>query len=195
MRDTFISTIKRALSVITPKRINDPSLTPAAVMLLFYSKDGEHHVLLNRRTEEVEDHKGEISFPGGAVDSDDAGPQSTALRETQEEMGIQPESVEVLGQLDDVATGTNFVVTTFVGTIPYPYDYRPNPSEIAEVLEIPLRELLAPSCLREEVRWSDGVPTRAYSYAYGKHLIYGATAKILGQFLELVQGVGNGGSQ
>jgi 8-oxo-dGTP pyrophosphatase MutT (NUDIX family) len=93
------------------KSIINPSLTPAAVLLLLYLKDGEYCVLLNKRTDRVEHHKGEISFPGGVRDESDFTLLETALRETQEEMGIAPRHVELLGELDDTPTSTSFLIT------------------------------------------------------------------------------------
>ena len=159
---------------------------PAAVFLLLYPKNGEYCILLNVRTQEVEHHKGEISFPGGGKDPEDGDFLDTALRETHEEMGISPEDITLLGELDDVATRSNFGVRVFVGTMPYPYPFKPHAREIAEVLEVPISELLDPANRREEVRWMNGQNSTAYCYAYGEHLIFGATAQIVTQFLELL---------
>ena len=184
--------VRRILSTRKKKSVHDQSLIPAAVLLLLYPKDGEYCILLNKRTEEVEHHKGEISFPGGAKDPLDKDFLDTALRETYEEMGIRPENVTILGQLDDVATQSHFGVRVFVGTIPYPYPFNPSAIEIAEVLEAPIRELLDPVNRREEVRWVDGEASKAYCYAYGEHLIFGATARIVTQFLELFPNTSGG---
>jgi 8-oxo-dGTP pyrophosphatase MutT (NUDIX family) len=160
---------------------------PAAVLLPLYLKDGECHLLFNKRTQSVEHHKGEISFPGGAKDPEDSDLMDTALRETWEEMGIRREDLRILGRLDDTLTHTGFAVSSFVGAIPYPYPFRPSPLEIAEVLEVPVVHLMTPVNQREEVAWLDGTPVKMYSYTYGRHLIYGATARILDQFLGLVR--------
>ena len=179
--------IRRVLSGNPKRTINDDSLTPAGVMLLVYPKDGEYCVLLNKRSEVVEHHKGEISFPGGARDPEDQDFLDTALRETEEEMGISRADVTVLGQLDDVVTRSNFGVRVFIGTIPYPYAFNPSAIEIAEVLEVPIPALLDPANLRHETRLVDGLATTVRSYAYHEHLVFGATAKILQQFLETVE--------
>ena len=181
-----LKTLKQMLSTREKISVEDPSLAPAAVLLLIYPKGGEHCILLNRRSDGVEHHKGEIAFPGGGEDPEDKDFLDTALREVHEEMGIMPQHVTVLGQLDDVATRSNFGVRVFVGTSPYPYPFQPNAREIDEVLEVPVRVLRNPSNVREEVRWLDGRTYRHYSYAYGEHLVHGATAQILTQFLELL---------
>lgn len=183
---TIEETIRRVLSARKKVAVQDQSLMPAAVLLLLYPKDGEYCILLQKRTDGVEHHKGEISLPGGSRDLDDRDFLDTALREVHEEMGIRPEAVTVLGDLDDVVTRSQFGIRVFVGTIPYPYPFKPSPVEIAEVLEVPVAELLSSANRREEVRWVDGRVSKAYSYAYKEHLIFGATAQIITQFLELL---------
>ena len=159
-----------------PKQtVGGQSLTPASVLLLLYPKDGEYCVLLNKRSQLVEHHKGEISFPGGARDPVDRDSLDTALRETEEEMCIDRSDVTILGEMDEV------------GTIPYPYAFNPSVGEIAEVLEIPLTDLNEPLNHRVETRLDDGAPVTSRSYAYNEHLVFGATAKILQQFLELLE--------
>ena len=155
-------------------------------MLLLYPKDGEYCILLNKRSNSVEEHKGEISFPGGQREEGDRTILDTALRETHEEMGIRPQDVEVLGELDDVATNSNFLMSTFVGAIPCPYPFKPNEREVAEVLEVPVAALTDGRSLRDEVRLVDGAPLFRRSYGYEGHLIFGATAQVLTQFLELL---------
>ena len=186
MADVAIDTVRQALASHSVLTNEDPSLAPAAVLLLFYKKDGQHYILFNKRAETVEHHKGEISLPGGAKDPEDKDFWATALRETEEEMGIRPEDVTPLGQLDDVTTRSNYGVKVFVGTIPYPYSFRPSADEIAEVLEVPFDFLTSPSNLRHEMRWEHGKPVPGYSYVFGEHLIWGATAKMVHQFVELV---------
>ena len=179
--------LKSVLAHRTKKTVGDPSLTPASVLLLLYPKDGEYCILLNKRSEQVEHHKGEISLPGGARDPEDRDSLETALRETEEEMGIQRGDVTVLGQLDEVATRSRFLVQVFAGTIEYPYKFKPSAIEIAEVLEVPISALRDPANVRVETHLENGTSVTSYAYAYNQHLIYGATAKILQQFLELLE--------
>ena len=154
--------------------------------MLLYLKDGEYCVLLNKRSNSVEDHKGEISFPGGRKDDGDRAILDTALRETHEEMGIRPQDVEVLGELDDVATISNFLVSTFVGTIPTAYQFKPSDEEVAEVIELPLSVLTDDGSARDETRMVEGALVSRRSYAYEGHLIFGATAEILTRFIEIL---------
>ena len=165
--------IRKALSCRVKESVDDPSLTPAAVMLLLYEKNGDYCVLLNKRSEQVEYHKGEISFPGGAKDPEDKDFLETALRETEEEMGIARSDVSILGELDEIVTNSRFHVKVFVGSIPYPYNFKPSAIEIAEVLEVPIHSLRDPSNLRLETRWEENALVNIYSYAYNEHLIFG----------------------
>ena len=187
MGEITLDLIQDALAQRTPVTAAPDGLMPAAVMLLLYRKDGDYCVLLNKRSMQVEHHKGEMSFPGGARDPEDADFEATARRETHEEMGIAPHDITILGRLDDNVTRSNFLVKVFVGTIPYPYEFRPSSIEIAEVVEIPVGVLRDPATLRWDSRIEDGQRVAVRSYGYQQHLVYGATAKILDQFLDVIE--------
>ena len=186
MTDSILTELRKLLSERPVKTLDDPSRKPASVLLLIYPKDGEHCVHLQKRTQYVYRHKGEVCFPGGTPEPQDAGPLDTALREAFEEDGIRPEDVTILGQMDDFPTRTDYTLKVFVGTIPYPYHFKTNPAEVDELLEVPLKVLQDPANWREEVRWQQDGPITAYSYAHGPHITYGATANIVTQFLGLV---------
>jgi 8-oxo-dGTP pyrophosphatase MutT (NUDIX family) len=163
-----------------------PSLVRAGVLLPLFCKDGSYHILFTRRTDKVKRHKGEISFPGGIYDSSDGDLEATALREADEEVGIKRQDVELLGALDEVMTMTDFVVSPFVGFIPFPYPFVLSEEEIAEIIILPLFGFLKEGVLSEE-DWTYGDKTaRVYNYHCGGHDIWGATAKILRQFLDLI---------
>ena len=183
--------IKRALANRPTNRVGGDDLTPAAVMVLLYPKDGDYCVLLNKRSQEVEHHKGEISFPGGAADPEDRDPLDTALRETEEEMGIRRDDINVLGEMDEVATRSRFRVRVFAGTLRqakgHLYEFHPSVDEIAEIVEFPVNALRSPASIRVETHWQEGIPSTVYSYAHDKHLVFGATARILQQFLQLLE--------
>ncbi|MDE2684443.1 MAG: CoA pyrophosphatase [Chloroflexota bacterium] len=187
MGETTLDLIRDALTRRNSITAAPEGLMPAAVMLLLYRKDGDYCVLLNKRSMTVEHHKGEMSFPGGAKDPEDTDFEDTARRETYEEMGIARDDITILGRLDDNVTRSNFLVKVFVGTIPYPYEFRPSSIEIAEVVEIPLGVLRDPASWRWDSRIEDGERVAVRSYGYQQHLVYGATAKILDQFLEVVE--------
>ncbi len=187
MGEPFAQTIKRILAAHPKKTLDAPALTPAGVMVLVYAKNSEYCVLLNKRTDRVDDHKGEISFPGGRMDPEDDSLLATALRETAEEMGIHPQDIETLGELDDMPTTSRYRISPYVGTIPYPYDFAPSEAEVAAVLEAPLRHLMDAANHRDEIRISNGNIVNSPSYAYDGHIIFGATARVLTRFLELLE--------
>lgn len=170
--------------------IDDPQMRRAAVLIPLYRDGEETYVLFTRRTETVEHHKGQISFPGGGEDEGDTGPLETALRETEEELGLPRDQVRILGALDDVYTFVSgFVITPFVGVIPHPMPLRVNPREIAEVLSVPLALFRDPSRVRVEVRERPtGERVQLYFYDHGPHEIWGATARIMTDFIDAVFG-------
>jgi 8-oxo-dGTP pyrophosphatase MutT (NUDIX family) len=192
--DDPIRRIKEILTKREVKRVaagsesmaHGSSLVRAGVLLPLFCKDGAYHILFTRRTDKVKRHKGEISFPGGMYDATDRDLAATALREAHEEVGIKPEDVELLGELDEVMTLTAFIVSPFVGLIPYPYAFVPSPEEIEEVIILPLFGFLQEGVLTEE-DWQYGDKNaKIYTYHCGRHVIWGATARILRQFLDLM---------
>ncbi|NWF56972.1 MAG: CoA pyrophosphatase [Syntrophaceae bacterium] len=167
--------------------IENPGLIRAAVLIPLFKKNGEFHVLLTRRTDKVGTHKGQISFPGGKQDEGEA-LLSTALREAREEMGIAEKDVRILGELDDLCTfSSDFCISPFVGLIPYPYAFKINRHEIEEVIEVPLSVFLDETKFREELRSRNGEMVSVYFYQHGEHTIWGATARILRQLMDLVK--------
>lgn len=188
MGNPAIAAVRRVLSQNPKKSLVEPSLTPAGVLVLLYPKDGDYCILLNKRSASVENHKGEIAFPGGRKDGGDRTMLETALRETHEEMGVLPQDVDVLGELDDVPTRSAYLISPHVGTLPASYRFKPNDREVAEVLEVPVAELKKSANLRNDARIVDGKVVNRPSYAYQGHVIFGATAQVLTQFLELLDG-------
>lgn len=160
------------------------ALTPAAVLVPLFCKEGAVHTLFTRRTDTVRHHKGQISFPGGAVHSEDRDLADTALRETYEEVGIKPEDVEVLGKLDQSRTITDYVITPFVGVIPHPYRYVVSPIEVDEIIEVPLSFIFDESNLDFGPFNFEGVTLYRQYYRYDGAVIWGATLRILDQLKE-----------
>ena len=156
----------------------------SAVLLPLLLIDKQEHLLFTRRTNMVEHHKGQISFPGGRQDAPE-NPEQCALRETHEEIGVAPEHVTILGALDDTWTPTRYVITPFVGFIPYPYDFRWNQAEIDEALIIPMEKLLHPQRYEENSMSYEGRDATVPFYYVDEHVIWGATARMVRQFLAL----------
>jgi 8-oxo-dGTP pyrophosphatase MutT (NUDIX family) len=176
--------IRTSLAKHSKSVASEETFTPSAVLIPIFYKNGEPHLLLTLRTETVASHKGQISFPGGTRENGDRDLLATALRETFEEVGIRPEDVEVLGELDDLLAVTNFVVTPFVGVFPYPYDFKISHDEIAELIEIPLSFFMDPRNRRVEERLYRGRNVTVYFYDYGKYTVWGVTARILKDFVD-----------
>ncbi len=182
----FVEEIRSLLTSRERRVIVHPSYARAAVLVPFFNKNGSCHLLFTKRTDLVKHHKGEISFPGGMVDEDDLNPEKTALREADEEIGLKEKDVQILGLLDDIVTVTQFIVTPVVGLFPYPYPFQTSQIEIAELIEVPLSFLLAQENFTEHEIIRMGRSESVFAYQYEGHVIWGATARILKQFLDVI---------
>ena len=179
--------VRQVFEHYEPARIAGDGLVPAAVMVLLYEHSGHEHLLFQVRTHHVEHHKGEISLPGGARDPEDGSLLVTALRETEEEIGVAAGDIEVLGRLDDVATRANFVMSPFVGAITAPgrYPFSFAEIEVAELLEVPLDGLISGAALE----WTQPPNGQLMpAFRHDQHLIFGATARVVARFVELLGG-------
>ncbi|MCK4858746.1 MAG: CoA pyrophosphatase [candidate division Zixibacteria bacterium] len=179
--------ISKILKAHQPQAWSEEHVIPAAVLIPLLVKNGELHVLLTVRTDKVETHKGQVSFPGGVHEDGDKNMLATALRETSEEVGINPDDIDVLGELDQLISVTDFIITPYVGIIPHPYQYNHSRKEIAELLEVPLSFFLDEKNRRSEQHEFRGRAITVYFFDYGKHLIWGVTARILMGFLDLLR--------
>jgi 8-oxo-dGTP pyrophosphatase MutT (NUDIX family) len=178
-----IDIVRRFFQTHNVKVFSDKNLVHAGVLVPLFEKNGELHVILTKRTDVVEHHKGQISFPGGTKDKTDADIIDTALREAGEEIGIEKNSVEILGVLDDFCTPSGFCITPVVGFVHSLPSFSLNAAEVSEVFDVPLSFILDPRNERIEQRTlQDGVKT-IYYYNYGQYEIWGATAAILRSFL------------
>ena len=155
--------------------ITAPSLKKAAVLVpLYRNRDQGLSTVFIQRTENLTHHRGQISFPGGAMQAEDQDLEATALRETDEEIGLHPRDVQLLGRLDDVQTGTSqFLITPIVGAVPQVYRFLRNPIEVSNIITVPLCDLNA--------RQGD----EGQEYWIGPTRVWGATARILSQLLTL----------
>jgi 8-oxo-dGTP pyrophosphatase MutT (NUDIX family) len=159
------------------------SLKRAAVLLPLFHKNEVLHLLFTRRTETVEHHKGQISFPGGAVDEQDTDRAMTALRESEEEIGLHRSEVEVLGVLDDYSTPSGYAITPVVGYLPSIPILMPSSHEVAEIFDVPLEFFLDRKNERAIPVKRNGKWREVYFYNYGQYEIWGVTAAILRSFL------------
>src|ERR1700681_2976582 len=165
-----------------PEAFDETDLKRAAVLLPLFVRNGMLWILLTRRTETVEHHRGQISFPGGAEEPDDRSLFETALRESEEEIGLKRQDAIPLGSLSPMRTVTKFYVEPFVAAIPQPYVFRPQEAEIAEIIEAPVAALMDPAIL--ETKPFPGRPEPVLFYHYGAHTIWGATARMLAELLD-----------
>jgi len=183
----FIDQIRAILSTRNRTVIENPSLARAAVLVPLFKKGEDCHIVFTKRTDTVRYHKGEISFPGGVFDKKDLELKRTALREAFEEIGLEENDVQIIGMLDDIVTITQFIVTPFVGLFSYPYPFELSSIEIAELIEVPVSSLLDEDCYSEREIIRGTRKEIVYAYQYESHIIWGATARILKQFLDMIQ--------
>jgi 8-oxo-dGTP pyrophosphatase MutT (NUDIX family) len=167
--------------------------TLGAVLVVLYphrtdgGREAVPHLVLTRRTEALPRHRGQISLPGGRFDPSDGSLLRTALRETQEELGVEPSSLAIWGWLPPVwITASHYRVAPYVAYTPVRPEFRPAPSEVAEVIEVPLPLLLDPTTVAEEIWEIQGAPRQVAFYRHGEHKIWGATARVLGSLVALL---------
>lgn len=182
----FFERLRVRLRSVPSKVMEAPGLQlkEAAVLAPLFWRDDEPWAYLTMRPMTLRKHPGQISFPGGARDSNDLTPLHTALRETREELGLGPDQVDVLGLLGAMPTVTAYWVTPFVGVVPAEAPLSPNEGEIAEVLEAPLWRL------RRETRFIYQADRDVFVWGAGRHVVWGATFRMLDQLMEHVAAVG-----
>jgi len=179
--------IKALLGQRQKRHIDEADRVPSAVLIPIYESQGQYHIVFIRRTETVKTHKGQISFPGGTREINDRTLLDTAIRESTEEIGLLPEDIEILGELDDeVTTTSNYIVTPFVAMIPWPYSFVINKGEVDEVIKVPVAALLEKDCLKPDTEFLDGKEFESHAYHYQGKVIWGATARILNKFLDIL---------
>ena len=160
---------------------------PAAVLIALFVREDIVHVVLTKRTENVRTHQGQVSFPGGSFEAGDRTLEATALREAQEEVGLRPEDVRILGVLDDLPTFVSgFLVRPFVAEVPHPYEFVHDVTEVDHVFSPPLDVFADPARRREEVRERDGQQYVMTSYDVDGNVVWGATARMLIQLVEKI---------
>jgi 8-oxo-dGTP pyrophosphatase MutT (NUDIX family) len=160
-------------------------LSRAAVLVPLYANAGDPYVLLTRRRANLRRHAGQVSFPGGRIEPGEE-PREAALREAQEEIGLDPARVELIGRLDEtLVLATGFRLTPWVGVVPYPYPYLAHPGEVEAILEVPIASLARPGAHRTEEVEAYGERHLVHFYDLPAVTIWGATARILDQLITL----------
>jgi len=188
----LVTTLAAALATRPRAVLAPPGKTLAAVLVPVLAVGGEPSLLFTRRSNLLPHHQGQIAFPGGrhhpGADADLA---ATALREAQEEIGLAPADVRLLGPLDDLETvSTRFLITPFVGVVPHPYDFKPCPDEVDVIFTVPLARLRSPDALRRELWDFGGRKVPIDTYPVDGHVIWGATQRITRNLLSVLGTVG-----
>jgi 8-oxo-dGTP pyrophosphatase MutT (NUDIX family) len=180
--------VERARSLIDVIEGVRPHARKAAVLSCLFEQNEETYLTFIRRATTLRSHSGEIAFPGGSVDLTDSSPAMTALREAQEEIGLDPSRAEILGIMPPVFTVvSNFLITPVVAYLEQgPGTLRLQPSEVAELILLPLQGLADPAILHTEEWERGGMRRTVYFYDYGPYRIWGATARILNELLNLL---------
>ena len=162
-------------------------LTSAAVLIGLVDHPGGLQVLFTQRTDHLHHHPGQISFPGGHLDPGDKTPEDTALRETEEEVGLNHRHVKIIGHLNEYVTRTGFSITPVVGLVTPPFDVTPDPHEVDEIFEVPLDFLLDPANHQRHRKEFKGITREFHVMHYGDYYIWGATAGMLFNLYEVLQ--------
>ena len=165
-----------------------PDYTRAAVLIPIFPKDNALHLLLTARTEEVEAHKGQISFPGGTQDESDRDAIHTALREAEEELALKPRDIEIIGTLDDIPVPSKFIITPVVGYLRSQPAYAPHAKEVADVLVIPVSFFGDPLNATTEERRFEGKNVTVWHFRFGKYDVWGATAAMIRNLIGVLSG-------
>ena len=169
-----------------PLVLNPPNFIHSAVLIPIFAEDHEIKFILTKRTKSLKKHKGEISFPGGRKDKRDRDLEETALRETDEEIGVKREQIKVLGRLDDLFTMTRYIITPFIGIIREQVECQLNTREVAELLYVPMDIFLNEELFAEKNWPQNGFDFPVYYNYWNNYEIWGATAYIINQFVEIV---------
>ena len=189
----MIEQIHKMLGERTRRILPTDGLVPSAVLVPVFERDGQAHLLMELRTDQVDKHKGQISFPGGVCDPEDRDPVATALREAEEEVGISRADVRVLGLDSDTTTITGFHITPVVGAIPHPYPFRINPAEVVRLLLVPWAVFAEGRGHRQEQVEHAGSVYTVDFYDFEGVVIWGATARIGRALVEGIVGRNTGG--
>lgn len=180
---SWIFELRQQLSTPPPSRLPASEVRPAAVLVPLYVENGELWTLLTKRSESLPHHRGQIAFPGGGREVGED-PWDAALRETHEELGVQPSQVIRVGELDEASTPSGFHIVPCVGAVPYPLETTLNEAEIAEVFSVPLLAFTDFRMVEDRLVKIDGVERTIRVYHVGKRQVWGLTARIVQNLLQ-----------
>jgi 8-oxo-dGTP pyrophosphatase MutT (NUDIX family) len=185
-RERIVANVEGGLLSPALRAVLDQPARAASVLLTLLERPGGLTVLFTERAAHLKDHAGQISFPGGRIDERETAVEA-AVREAHEEIGLEPAEVEVLGALDDLLTGTGFLITPVVGYVASgEFVAAPDPTEVASVFEVPLDFICEPASIVETYRERLGTRFRTFELRHGGYRIWGATAAILVSFRDLI---------
>lgn len=188
MSDPLLDRLSRGLAARRPRWTTEWAAEPAAVLLPLFQVGSEWQLLYTVRTDTVERHRGQVSFPGGRIEPDDPDPVTAALREAREEIGVRPEDVRILGEMDPLLTVTQYLISPVVGVIPWPYPLQPDPIEVARIFHVPLAWLADAANheiqTREPLAGGPPIPV-VYFRPYQGQTIWGASARLTLDLLAL----------
>ncbi|MDD5245715.1 MAG: CoA pyrophosphatase [Syntrophorhabdaceae bacterium] len=182
----MLSRIKERIGAHSARKVECAETIMAGVVIPLFEKDGDVFFVLTKRTDTVKIHKGEVSFPGGMYEPGDGNTKRTAMRECCEEIGVKNTDLEIIGQMDDVYTMTGFVITPYVGIIPYPYTFKTNPGEVAYLIYLPYG-FLKKTDPAIEMAEHEGITQPVSSFHYNGDRIWGATCRMLVKFRDIVE--------
>ena len=186
--DEMAAALRHTSDLMPTRYFHQDGLIQAAVLIPFLWIDGAWHILFTRRTDHLETHKGQVAFPGGAVDPCDVDPGATALREAYEETGIQPGSVRLIGQMIDMVTITRFLVTPVVGVVEWPQSLNLAEFEVSRVFTVPLGWLADPENveIKPYLRPNGHIEEVIYFNRYDGEMIWGVTGRIMYDLIQLL---------
>jgi 8-oxo-dGTP pyrophosphatase MutT (NUDIX family) len=185
MASDLLASLARELTTRTRIVLPPSDKTPAAVLVPLLPTDDGIRVLFTRRSAALPQHQGQVAFPGGRCHADEVDAEVTALREAEEEIGLRPADVRLLGRLDDIETmASRFRITPVVGVAPHPYAWRACPREVDTIFTVPVADLMAPGAEREELWDFDGRKIPIRSFPVAGQVIWGATHRITRNLLD-----------
>lgn len=183
----YFEVIASKIKSYRPTYLPDDGSQRGAVLIPIYQKNDDYYIIFTKRTEELSTHKGQISFPGGKIEEQDKTLVDCAIRETEEEIGIPPEKIAVLGELDQIkTTGSNILLSAYVSLVDYPFKIKINEKEVESIITVPLREIIDENKWKKEMIENNGQKCSYWIYPVNEEIIWGATAFLVRQLISII---------